>query len=524
MAGVPTAEPHGPGLKAPIPGAYFSLALLLVINLFNYIDRQVLSAVLPLIQLDADIFNPLDPWLNTKLGLLTSGFLVSYTILSPVFGWFGDRGRRWWVVGFGVVLWSLASGASGLALGFAMLLATRCLVGIGEAAYGPVAPSMLSDMFPISMRGKVMAGFYLAIPVGSALGFVIGGQVGEHFGWRIAFLVTLLGLLPGLLCFAMREPPRPAYPSNARPPRYWDVVRELRGIRSFVLCCAGMTCTTFMLGGVAAWAPTYIFQREARFEVTEEALAELRALRTTAGEQVVPDEILAKLQPLQGAGVLDYHQFRAQLLVHLGADDLKQFGERINTKATAKGSTTVGDVTLIFGVIVVVSGLGATILGGWTGDKLRSKNVRGAYFQAAGWTTLAAWPFFVAALFAPFPYAWGLLFVAVFFLFFNTGPANTILANVSRSRIRATAFAINILVIHMLGDVISPPIIGAIADYKDLHTAFLIVSLSILAGGTLWVLGQFTLDADTERAEAGLLPDHASGLPAQETEVPKDQQ
>ena len=499
MAGMPAAIGKGNGLTHRMPGAGRALALLLAINLFNYIDRQVLSAVLPRLQLDAGLFDPADEWLQFKLGLLTSAFLVSYTLLSPVFGWFGDRGRRWVVVGVGVVVWSLASGASGLATGFTMLLLTRCLVGVGEAAYGPVAPSMLSDMYPVRDRGKVMAGFYLAIPVGSALGFVIGGQIGEHYGWREAFLVTLLGLVPAALCFVMPEPPRPTA-ADAEEHGYGKVVRELRTIPSFVLCCAGMTCTTFMLGGVAAWAPTYIFQREARFAVTADTLAKLREIKTTTGERVVPDPVVDKLDPLAGTGEKGFHEFKKELADRLGKDALAQYGERIYDTATT-GSTTLGKVNLIFGVIVVVSGLGATVLGGVTGDWLRGRGVRGAYFQAAGWTTVAAWPFFVAALFAPFPWAWGLLFVAVFFLFFNTGPANTILANVTRSDVRATAFAINILIIHVLGDVISPPIIGFVADLESLHTAFLLVSVTILLGGGLWVAGSRYLDADTRRAE-----------------------
>lgn len=491
-----------PALPAPVPGARAALALLLAINLFNYVDRQVLSAVLPLLEVDADLFDPTDRWLEFKLGLLTSAFLVSYTVLSPVFGWFGDRGRRWVVVGVGVAVWSLASGASGLATGFAVLLLTRCLVGVGEAAYGPVAPSMISDMFPIAIRGKVMAYFYLAIPVGSALGFVIGGQVGEHFGWRAAFLVTLLGLVPAALCFVMREPPRPATSAVATGPGYLTVVRELWTIRSFVLCCAGMTCTTFMLGGVAAWAPRYIFQREARFEVTAKSLTDLRAATNTRGEPLVPAGVVDRLAPLVDRGPRDFPGFKAELLESLGADDLRQYGERVYKAATAEGSASLGGVTFLFGVIVVVSGLGATILGGLAGDALRNRGVRGAYFHAAGWSTVLAWPLFAGVLYVPFPTAWLLLFGAVFFLFFNTGPANTVLANITRSDVRATAFAVNILVIHLLGDVVSPPAIGLIAAEWDLHTAFLVVSATIPLGGLLWVLGARYLDTDTARAES----------------------
>lgn len=498
-----------PGPDRPLPGARAALALLLVINLFNYIDRQVLSAVLPLLEVDAALFDPTDPWLEFKLGLLTSAFMVSYTLLSPVFGWYGDRARRWLVVGIGVTLWSLASGASGLATGYGVLLLTRCLVGVGEAAYGPVAPSMLSDLYPLRVRGRVMAGFYLAIPVGSALGFVIGGQVAEHFGWRTAFLVTLVGLVPAAVCFVMPEPPRTGG-NETRPPSapgYSAVLRELRGIRSFVLCSAGMTCTTFMLGGVAAWTPRYIFQREARFAVTDEALGRLRQEVNTAGERLVPERVVEQLGPLTGEAPRDFAAFKAELLARLGPDDLRQFGERVYRATTTADSISLGTVNFLFGVIVVLAGLGATLLGGLTGDWLRDRGVRGAYFHTAGWSTVLGWPFFLVMLYIPFPLAWVPLFLAVFLLFFNTGPANTVLANVTRPQVRATAFAVNILVIHMLGDVISPPLIGLITSVADLHTAFLIVSVTIPAGGLLWVAGARFLDADTRRAaDAGPVP------------------
>ena len=125
------------GLQTALPGARSALSLLLAINLFNYIDRQILAGVLPKIE---EAFLKGDVDAKTKLGWLTTAFLVSYMVLSPVFGWLGDRMSRWMLVGIGVALWSLASGASGLAEGYMMLLLTRCLVGVGEAAYGPTAP------------------------------------------------------------------------------------------------------------------------------------------------------------------------------------------------------------------------------------------------------------------------------------------------------------------------------------------------------------------------------------------------
>jgi MFS family permease len=592
MAVPPSA---GPGPTQVAPRAGLALALLLGINLFNYIDRQVLSAVLPKLELDAALFDPADPWLKFKLGWLTTAFFVSYMLLSPVFGRLGDTRSRWALVGVGVIVWSLASGASGLATGFWMLLFTRCLVGIGEAAYGPVAPAMLSDLYPERQRGRILAWLYMAIPVGSALGFVIGGAVADTaWGWRGAFQVVVLpGLLLGALCFFMREPPRPpagrppgegpeaalradyAEPGEGPRPTWRATIRELVGIRSFVLCCAGMTCTTFVLGGVAAWAPYYIFEHEARFQVTPEALDRLAALKTTAGDPVIPPAVVYKLRLLEsrvGPVILDTRglkdrldqstltkderaQYQSRIFEQLvwreyaltpkvldrlaepagpggeavpgrvveklrsqagerrmSAAELREklvaagltpdqqatYRGRIFEEAATGGSISLSMVGTVFGGIVVVSGLVATLFGGWLGDKLRDR-VRGSYFQVSGWGALVAFPAFVGMLKTPFPYAWGLVFVAVFFLFINTGPANTVLANVTRHRIRATAFAVNILIIHALGDVISPPIIGLIADLSSLGTALLLISALILAGGLLWLAGARSLDEETRR-------------------------
>ena len=499
------AATTGGGPAARLPGAGSALALLLVINLFNYIDRQVLSAVLPKLKRDTSLFDPADPWVQTKVGALATAFMVAYMLLSPAFAWAGDFVRRWWLVGVGVALWSVASGSSGLAATYLLLLLTRAFVGVGEEAYGPIAPAMLSDLYPAADRGKVMAYFYAAIPVGSALGFVIGGTLAGAFGWRHAFLVTFVGLVPAALCFFMRDPPRAARAAAGHVP-YRAVLRELVGTKSFLYLCAGMTATTFILGGVATWAPEYIFQREARFALTPQALARLGAedqfLNLDKTGRMVPEAVSDQLLPAADGKELTFAEYKGLLAGRLTPEQMTLYAEPLYEAATAPNSITLGTIGIVFGGIVVIGGLGATLLGGIVGDRLRNRGVRGAYLRTAGWSTLLAWPFFVAMLFVPFPLGWVFLFVAVFFLFFNTGPANTVLANIARSPVRATAFAINILVIHALGDAISPPIIGFIADLSDLHTAFLICSAFILAGGGLWVLGARHLDADTARAEA----------------------
>src|SRR5579884_1909696 len=154
------------GPDRAVRGAWIALGLLLAINLFNYIDRQVLAAVEPDIRkaLLPHVANP-----RAKMGLLFTAFIVTYMVIAPLFGFLAERVSRWWLIGIGVLVWSLASGASGLAQTFTALLITRCFVGCGEGAYGPVAPTVISDLFPVRIRGQVMSYFYLAIPVGGAL-------------------------------------------------------------------------------------------------------------------------------------------------------------------------------------------------------------------------------------------------------------------------------------------------------------------------------------------------------------------
>lgn len=141
------------------------LLLLLAMNMLNYVDRYVLAAVEPTVQRQ---MLPDNPNARAKMGLLSTAFMVSYMVAAPLFGWLAERRSRWLLIALGVGLWSLASGASGLAVTFAVLLATRCLVGVGEAAYGPAAPAIISDFYPLAWRGKVLSWFYVAIPVGSA--------------------------------------------------------------------------------------------------------------------------------------------------------------------------------------------------------------------------------------------------------------------------------------------------------------------------------------------------------------------
>ena len=194
----------------------YALALLLAVNLLNYIDRQVLFAVFPLIKIDLAIS-------DTALGFLGSAFMLSYLLFAPLFGWMGDHWSRVKLASGGLVVWSLATALAGFAPGYKTLLAARATVGVGEASFGTVSPGLIADFFSKEQRGRILSWFYVAIPVGSALGYVLGSGVArsgidvwgaQTFGihaesWRWAFfLVIVPGLLLGSWSLFMREPPR----------------------------------------------------------------------------------------------------------------------------------------------------------------------------------------------------------------------------------------------------------------------------------------------------------------------------
>jgi MFS family permease len=423
------APPPGPG-SSGAPRAGTILALLFCINLLNYIDRYVLAGVLPLIEDDF-------PGVTKEmLGWLAPAFLVIYMIASPVFGVAGDRVRRKFLVGVGVQLWSLATASAGLARTFWQLFVTRMFVGVGEAAYGTTAPTIISDLYPKRSRGKALAFFYVAIPVGSALGFLLGGVVGSGWGWRTAFLVVgLPGLLVGVAAYFMREPVRGASEDVdaeqlqgflARKAGLRDVLRIFK-TPSYLFNTAGMTAYTYAIGGISFWMPTFL------------------------------------------------HQER-----HI---DLAR-------------------ASLQFGLVTVATGIVGTLVGGVLADRL-ARRFRGAYFVVCGMAMLLAVPGFYISLTASEPWVyWTGLVAAELMLFLNTGPSNTILMNVTLPNIRTSAMAVSIFIIHALGDVLSPPIMGYIADRSSLQSAFLSTTGVVVLSGILWLAGTPFLGRDTDRVTA----------------------
>ncbi|HIJ86120.1 MAG TPA: MFS transporter [Desulfuromonadales bacterium] len=231
----------------------YALTLLLAVNLLNYVDRQALYAVFPLIKADLNLS-------DTSLGFLGSAFMLCYMLAAPLIGRLGDRGNRARLAAGGLAVWSLATMLSGLAGSYRMLLAARSLVGVGEASFGTVSPGLLSDYFPRESRGRMLSLFFIAIPVGSALGYILGGQLGQAFGWQTAFLlVGLPGLFLALPLYFLHDPRQKGLQAEShRPePLFAELCRFWQN-RSYVHATLSMAAMTFALGGLAQWAPSFL--------------------------------------------------------------------------------------------------------------------------------------------------------------------------------------------------------------------------------------------------------------------------
>lgn len=406
----PRPAPDAPARPAA-PGATFALVVLTAMNMLNYVDRWVPSAVKDLFKGDLSLSDAQTSW-------PLSAFIIVYMLASPIFGSLAETRSRRALIAFGVAAWSIATAAAAFAQGFGSLLLARAAVGIGEAAYATLAPAVLADFYPPERRNRVFTYFYVATPVGSAIGFVLGGFLGEHFGWRTAFLaVGLPGLLVAALALLMKEPVRGQFDDAPPQPVSWPTaLRSLAKNRIYVLTLLGYTAVTFATGGIADWFPTF--------------LSRLRGM------------------PLSQAD-------------------------------------------LAIGVSAVVGGLVGTASGGWLADKL-AKVTRQPYLAVSGLAMIPAVLLTVVALFvvrAPMAIVAAVLTAQIFLWAYNA-PVNAIIVNSVEPGLRARAFGLSILCIHLLGDVLSPPLIGLVSDETgNLELALVMVPIAVAIGGAVWVFG-----------------------------------
>jgi MFS transporter, Spinster family, sphingosine-1-phosphate transporter len=248
-------------VRAPLLPALGTFLLLLALNLLNYIDRYILPGEVSLIQRD---FHATDQ----QMGALTTALFITYMLVAPLTGWLGDRFSRKPLIIFGAVLWSLATLATAWVHDYTTLYIRHALVGVGEATFGIFAPTVISDFYPERERNRVLSFFYIAIPVGAALGYLAGGQFGSLWGWRTPFFICAI---PGLLVAALylfigREPERGASDHLKATADRATVLGLFRN-PAFLTGTFGLATLTFAMGGISAWVPEFL-RRSAGFSVS----------------------------------------------------------------------------------------------------------------------------------------------------------------------------------------------------------------------------------------------------------------
>lgn len=389
--------------------AYGSLAVLTIVNLLNYLDRSIAPAIMPAIQKDLGLT-------DTQVGLLGTCFILVYFLASPFFGWWGDRGSRPRGMALGVAIWSLATGAAGWTRSYVQLLFARAAVGIGEAAYGAISPPLIGDLFPKEKRGRVFALFFMAMPVGVALGYLLGGMLEARFGWRYAFfLAGFPGLITAILLWFMRDPPRGQFDDASqhvgKDLSQRQIYSALARNPSYAFTVLGYAAYTFVVGALMVWIPMYLV--------------------------------------------------------------------RFLNISLEKGNTT-------FGAITVVTGFLATYVGGVWGDRWAKKSPD-AYLRLSALSMFLGAPVFWFLLhendFTRF--ACG-LFILEFFVFVSTSPVNAQIVSCVPVFYRATANAVSIFAIHILGDALSPTLVGVLSDRSDLRTALYVCPIGFFLAGLIW--------------------------------------
>ncbi len=389
----------------PVPAnkPYYVLALLFFVNLLNYVDRHSMYAFLPMIEKELGLSDAL-------AGSLASAFMIMYMTASLPIASLADRqGRpRWMAIGLG--LWSLATGAASQVSRYATLLAARAGVGIGESCYVAASPSFVAEHFEPKKRGFILGIFLMTIPLGAAIGYMVGGAIAQAFGWRLAFVC--LGL-PGLLfvwpLLRLRDPRLLEKRRGLRAgpaPRGIRPFVELFSVPSYVAATISTAALTFVLGGFGVWVPTF------------------------------------------------FHR---------------------------TWGLNVGQAGLMLGSCTAIAGTFGAFAGGWLSDWLDGRS-RAPYFLVSGVSVLIGAPLAVLSLcLHRISYAFALFFISDIFLFMHLSPLNAAIVSVTEPRRRTVAFAANIFVVHLLGDAISPTIIGFLSDRWGLRRALLIASLGFIA-------------------------------------------
>jgi MFS family permease len=490
--------------------AGYALGLLTVINLLNYVERNAIFALFEPLKRDLSLT-------DAHLGWLASAYVLIFSIASLPLGVLSDMRSRPAVIAAGVGLWSVCTSAGGLVRGFLPLLLTRAGVGLGGAAAGAASTSLVATYFDGPRRALAMGVFMAGIPLGGVLGILIAGQLGVAYGWRVAFLALgVPGFIIGALASRLIDPTRPAGSLTLA-----STLHELRaggaalassfrylllGLGAGSIAALGFhislgndtSADAAALGTLAAIGLALDVRRWVRRaggSDTPDGSVEDAAFTTASVGLAEAARIVLKTPTL-------LYVFAGGALISFGMNGIIGWAPSFMSRELG---LSVGAVTLLLGKYGLIFGIAGTLAGGAIADALR-KTVPSArpLVAAAGFiigAPLAIWLLTIRDIDVFIP----VFCAAFFFLTWYNGPLSATIFDVVPPQIGGTVVGAYLFFIHLAGDAIAFPLVGALSDRFGLEYAMFLLPIVALLGGLLVLLAARAVVRDVETLRLGQL-------------------
>ncbi len=482
---------------------WYALGLLAVINLLNYIDRNVIYALFESIKRDLALS-------DAQLGWLGSAYILVFSVAALPFGVLSDLRSRRAVIAWGVTVWSAFTFLSGLVRSYWQLFTCRAAVGIGEAAYGPAAASLVADYFPGERRAMAMGILASGVSLGGVAGLLLGGYLESLYGWRVAFMtVGVPGFVCAVLVTRLVDPTRPPAKLTVR-----SFLRDFHIGAAAVLRQFGPLLASVAVGAVLAYRLDRHYGADSRLDVAAFSafvgfgltINILWWVRRTPAD---PQEEMPFAAGISGAfadmlraGKTVLHTptlvyvFLAGAMISFGTNGIVGWGP---TFVSRELDLTAGEGAALLGKWGLVAGVSGTLFGGFLADWLR-RRVETGRVLTVGLGLLLGGPLTVWLLTIRDQGLFQLVFTVAFFcLSWYNGPITAVIFDVVPSRISATVAGGYLLFIHLTGDAIALPLVGMLSDQFGLDRAILLLPLVVIGGGFVILGATRTVARDMAR-------------------------
>jgi MFS family permease len=492
-----------PGSLPPRAHGWYALGLLALINLLNYIDRNVIFALFEPIKRDLALT-------DSQLGWLGSAYIFVFSVAALPFGVISDLRSRRAVIAGGVTVWSAFTFLSGLVNTFGQLFVCRALVGVGEAAYGPAASSLVADYFPGRGRAVAMGILSSGIALGGVLGLLLGGHLEGVYGWRVAFMtVGVPGFILAVLVSRLTDPTRtPARLTVRSFLRDFEIgvmplIRNLWPLLGGVTAGAVAAYWLDRTSGADSKVDLAVFSGAVGLGLAFTILRWVRRTPTNGGDETpfgsgisgAFDDIVRALRIVLHTPTLVY-VFSAGAMISFGLNGIVGWGP---TFVSRELELTSAEAAGLLGKWGLISGTAGTLFGGVLADWLRPRYETARVIVVALGLLLGG-PLALWLLTIRDPALFQAVFAVAFFcLSWYNGPMTAVIFDVVPARISATVAGAYLLFIHLAGDAIALPLVGSLSDRFGLDRAVLLLPGVVIVGGVTVLGAMRTVGRDMHR-------------------------